>query len=112
MSFKKFFISLGRFFRLLDENNVLSLTNIILILVVVKLMMTPDTSLENIGVILLGLMNYVHKRQTVAKKPQVEDVNTEVKKKVSEFDAELREMKDKLGQVSVALSIRSPKKRF
>jgi len=47
-----------RFFKLIDDSNQLSLTNIALIIVIVKLAMIQQASMMDLGTLLLALANY------------------------------------------------------
>lgn len=64
------------FLRLTDENNQLSLTNISLMVVVVKIALTPQASLPDLGALLLGLANYAHKKVLASKEiPEAKPVD-------------------------------------
>jgi len=51
---------------LLDTENNLSLTNIAVIVILVKLILTPTWSLNEAGMLLIGMTNYMHKRSVIA----------------------------------------------
>ena len=51
-----------RFFRLTDESNVISLTNLALMAGIYKILVTNATSMNDVGLFLLPLLNYAHKR--------------------------------------------------
>lgn len=52
----------GRFFRLLDANNDLSLTNIALVAVLVRILMMPAVDIENLAMFAATLIGYQVKR--------------------------------------------------
>jgi len=52
------------FCNLLDYNKNLSLTNIALIALVVKLIVSPSPDLATVGSVVIAFSNYMHKRST------------------------------------------------
>ena len=50
---------------LLDAQNNLSITNIAVIVVLVKLVLTPQWTLNEAGMLLLTIANYSHKRYVI-----------------------------------------------
>jgi len=52
----------GRFFRILDNENNLSISNIAAILMLGKIMVTPALGANDIGLALVSLMPYVTKK--------------------------------------------------
>src|SRR5688572_26794815 len=59
------------FLRLVDENGNLSLTNIAVIVSLVKLAMTPTVSMTDTGALLVSVLNYAYKRFSQA--PDADD---------------------------------------
>lgn len=55
-------LELLRFFRLVDNNNLLSITNISVIIMVGKIASTNATSMQDIAVAIVALMAYAHKK--------------------------------------------------
>lgn len=55
-------IKIAQFLRVVDENKQLSITNIALIIVLAKLAVAPVVSITELGVLLISLGNYSHKR--------------------------------------------------
>ncbi len=51
-----------KFFRLVDENNQLSLTNIAVMVGISKIALTQATSMEDLGLFIIRLMGYAHKK--------------------------------------------------
>jgi len=56
-------IKILNFFSLVDSDQKLSLTSIGLYTVLVKLILSPNPGLTDVGALLLVLLNYAHKRQ-------------------------------------------------
>lgn len=52
------------FCNILDYNKRLSLTNIALIALVVKLVVSPSPDLATVGSVVIAFSNYMHKRST------------------------------------------------
>ena len=59
----KMLMKVGKFFRFIDNNNQLSITNIALMVVLIKLSLSPTTSLTETGTLLIALGNYAHKKR-------------------------------------------------
>ena len=96
------------FFSILDNEGNLSISNLAVIVVLVKLAIAPTASLTEAGALLVTLANYAHKRivnQQATNTP--EEVNP-LKPQVDEMQTKLEEMSS---QVS-ALSIQSGIKRI
>lgn len=55
-------IRLGQFFRILDSSNNLSISNLIVILMAVKIMTTPALSMADIAAALTSLLPYTVKK--------------------------------------------------
>ena len=60
----------GQFLRILDENGYLSITNISVVAVLIKLIIAPDAGLVETGGLLITLMTYSHKKHLSSKKEQ------------------------------------------
>jgi len=105
VSFKQSMFAIGRFFRLLDDSNVISLTNIALMIVIGKLAVTPSLSIPEIGALLLGLLNYSYKRYIRYKEPKPEVIASKQKSEIKELRDVTDSLKDKIGKISAALSI-------
>lgn len=63
----KFLLDGLRFLGLLDRFNKLSLTNLAVWICVVKIALSPDASLVELGALMIALANYAHKRHENAK---------------------------------------------
>lgn len=55
-------INFLKFIRLVDENNQLSLTNIAVMVGIYKIMATQATSMNDLGLFLIPLLNYAYKK--------------------------------------------------
>jgi len=55
-------IKVLQFFRLVDENKQMSLTNIALMTAIVKIATTEAKSLEDVGLLLIPMLGYAHKK--------------------------------------------------
>lgn len=55
-------IRVGRFFRILDGDNNLSISNIAAVLMIGKIMVTPALGANDIGLALVSLLPYVTKK--------------------------------------------------
>lgn len=64
---KKFFCSILRFLNLVDRSCNLSITNIALIVLLVKLAIAPTFTLPEVAAFFLALLNYGHKRHETNK---------------------------------------------
>lgn len=57
-----FLISVGKFFRLLDDDGLISLTNLSVMISLYKLLMTPATSYVDVGTVVTSLLAYTAKK--------------------------------------------------
>jgi len=51
-----------QFFRLVDENKQLSLTNIAVMVSIAKIIITPANDMKDIGLLIIPMLSYIHKR--------------------------------------------------
>lgn len=63
------FIRVGRFLGLVGFDGNLSLTNIVVYVVIVKIALSPAASPADWGALLVAMLNYAHKRSVVAAAP-------------------------------------------
>lgn len=56
------------FIRVTDEDNNLSITNVVMVSMLVKIWVTPALSMHDIALALAALTNYSHKRHVKVKK--------------------------------------------
>lgn len=62
---KAFFTKLGTFFQLLDSDGNLSITNIGLIALLLKVLVHPQIDWASVTTLVLAFANYAHKRQNL-----------------------------------------------
>jgi len=58
----KYLIRVGQFFRLLDERNNLSISNLVVILMMSKILTTPALSMADIATALTAMIPYTVKK--------------------------------------------------
>lgn len=109
MEIKAFFIKLGKFFRILDEyNNNLSLTNVAVIIVLVKLCMAPAVSITDIGALLISLLSYTGKKVLNNKKPTELELPEAIASKLKSMEDTITNLKSKIGGMDLAKTLRPP----
>lgn len=59
---KNFLLNILQVFRILDENRQISITNIAVIIVLVKLWQTPSTNMTDVGSLFIALSHYGYKK--------------------------------------------------
>lgn len=106
---KAFFIKLGKFFRILDEyNNNLSLTNVAVIITLVKLAMAPALSIVDIGALLISLISYTSKKVLNNKKPTEVELPAAIEIKLKSMEDIITNLKSKVGSMDLAKTLRPP----
>lgn len=85
---KSAFFAVGRFLRLIDENDQLSLTNVILIGVAVKIFVAKEVSVAELGTLVMSLLAYAHKKQ-LGLKVKIDKAQTQA----------INELKDQIGTI-------------
>lgn len=115
---KNFLIRVLDFFNLLDHKKNLSISNIAVIILLVKIAMSPTIDWAVVSALLLSLLNYSHKRTvnskvkeeapTVDLSPLVEALE-ETKQEVRKVADMATEAKEKAGNVALAMGIRTKK---
>lgn len=58
----------ARYFRITDEQGLVSLTNVTMLIVMYKVMMTPAVSMQDLTALALGIFGYQAKRAIEGKK--------------------------------------------
>lgn len=82
------------FFRLLDENRLLSITNIAVVIVLVKVAITPNPDVEALAALVAAIGAYNFKRWASLKAPP----------KLPE--QKVKELEDKINSIAVAAGFR------
>lgn len=104
---KEGFFKVGQFLRLIDENRVLSITNIALWVIIAKIAAVQEASMTDIAALLTVVFNYAYKRYVKAKEPKEEDTAlVKYDKKLEDFQSQLKDVKDKIGEVAFAAGFR------
>lgn len=106
------FFKVGKFLRLIDENNQMSITNIAVLVVIYKVGTAHEVDIYDAGIILIALLNYSYKRymklkefkEVTVKQSEETDLSSQVKE-------ELRGLKDKVSSLQVAVGLTRPSKR-
>ena len=90
-----------KFLRLLDEQDGhISLTNLTLMIALVKLVQTPSLSIMEIGALCMSLATYHGKRYYQAKNNKAEP---------SELEAQVAELKSKVNSLTVGMGFKHGK---
>lgn len=98
---KTYLFKAADFFRLIDETNKISITNIAVWVVLVKIATTQDFNLVDAGALFVTLLNYSGKKLLKKMKEP-----SEKKEDVSKFEEKLKELQDKLNSIMVTSGIK------
>jgi len=98
----KYFLRILRFLRLTDEQDNLSLTNIAVMLIIVKLALLQEYGLQDLGVLLVALLTYTAKKVISDKKKIKENVSNAI---LDKMDTDIKELKDKVSSVAMATGL-------
>lgn len=60
-----------KFFRITDENSVISITNLFMFIVMYKIMNTPALSMKDISIVLIVIVNYSYKKKLIKEKNEI-----------------------------------------
>lgn len=106
------------FLRLLDFDGGLSLTNIGVIVAIVKLAASPSLSVQDTGVFLVAILNYAHKRTTNQAASTQSDTSAAVEKataleaqfsegiaKLTTFQASIDDVKARLSRYGISTGV-------
>lgn len=92
--------SILNFLNVLDSEGKLSITNLAVIIVLVKLVIAPTASITEAGALLVALANYAHKRFTNNNSiPEPSNINDEITNQIRQLD-------DKISTVSLAAGLK------
>lgn len=93
------------FFSLLDKEQNLSISNLAVIIVLIKLAVSPSASITEAGTLLIVMANYALKRKTINdnSKPE-EDIVTP---KLEETNKKLEEIQGKVSALSLQASLKN-----
>lgn len=87
---------LANFLNLLDAQGKLSITNVAVIVCLLKLAFAPAASITEAGTLLVALANYAHKRYTNAT-PEPTEVDPELQKQLNEMQSTVSNLALKAG---------------
>lgn len=101
-----FFVNLGRFLRLIDEQNCLSLTNIAVYIALVKISLIQDMQMMDAGLILISLLNYAGKKVIGKMKnpPKVVEITPEFEERFRQIENHCIESHNRIEQMSNKIS--------
>jgi len=103
---KTFFLKLGRFLRLVDDNYVcLSLTNLAVFVVLVKLALNPSPSVVDMGSLLTVLSLYYGNKHLKKNKEEKTDNNKAV---LEDMQAKIQAVADKASGLALHIGLRNP----
>jgi len=98
---KAYLFKAADFFRLIDETNKVSITNVAVWVVLVKIATTQDFNLVDAGALFVSLLNYSGKKLM----RKIKDPS-EKKEDVSKYEEKLKELQDKVNSVMVTSGIK------
>jgi hypothetical protein len=97
----------GRFFRLVDENfNQISLVNIALLVIIVKVALAVDPSVADLGALLIGLLAHYGKRRINVK---MKALDAQQNKEIEETKGKLKDLADRVGSIAAAMGFKNLK---
>ncbi len=83
--------SVLNFFNILDSEGRLSITNLAVIIVLIKITIAPTASIVEMGALFISLANYHLKRKTIADSQTVEPPTDLITPQVNEMKTKLEE---------------------
>ena len=106
------FMKVGKFLRLIDENNQMSITNIAVMVVIYKVGTAHQVDLYDAGIILIALLNYSYKRYMKLKEvKEIKHIEDEGGDLTNQIKDEIKGLKDKVSSLQVAIGLTRPNKR-
>lgn len=78
-----------RFFNLLDKDNKLSITNIAVVTLLIKLVIAPTVSMTEVASLLVVFLNYGHKRNSIGKNVNIDSLLAEHKQELDNKFADI-----------------------
>ena len=88
---------LANFLNLLDAQGKLSITNVAVIVCLLKLALAPAASITEAGTLLVALANYAHKRIINNATPEPEQPDQELQKQMDEMQSTVSNLALKAG---------------
>jgi hypothetical protein len=102
---KKFFLNLGHFFRIVDNDNLLSLTNLVIFVSIYKIITAPVFTITEVSSLLISMLAYGYKRHTTKQKQNMTDEN---KAALDELKEKVQVISDKASGLAVHVGMRNP----
>ena len=103
---KQFFTKLGRFFRIVDESSImLSITNIAVYVILVKIALNPNPSITEMGGLFITLAGYYGKKHFNKDKAKITDEN---KAAIEDLKTKLQNVENKASGVAAMVGMRGP----
>lgn len=100
------------FLRITDEQNNVSLTNLAIWIVLVRMVYHPELMMLDIGALLIAYMTYSTKKILACRKPPTAPESESlgaVKSDISHLFDQIKELRDKIGGISLAAGIKNRK---
>lgn len=91
------------FLRLIDENNVLSITNIGCIIVLVKVALNPNPSIFEMGSLLVTLSSYYAKKHLASRQQKITDENRQA---IADLSTKVGQIADKASGLAMHVGLR------
>lgn len=96
-----------KYLNLLDSSGNLSITNLAVLITLVRLAISPSASITEAGSLLVALASYSHKRYITAKsKDQVIDIQDQINQALAETTSKLSELESKTSALSLSLGLK------
>lgn len=93
---KHYLKNLSKFFRLIDEQGQLSLTNLAVLVIIIKIAITSNVSIADAGALLISLLNYSGKKVlSQLKKPVLtlpEQLFDQTQDKIKELEGKISKL--------------------
>lgn len=101
---KHYLLKSGKFLRLIDENNEISLTNVAFMVIILKVALVQDTSMTDIAALLTVILNYSYKKHIALKKPEKHSEKTD--SRLSKLEKAFSKVEDNVGKLLLAAGFR------
>ena len=105
MKINEFFHNVGHFFQILDQSNHLSITNLALYVILIKIALSPVLSITDAGTLFIVLLNYTSKKVLKRFPEPKEGIEP-----IDGVTTKLKELSDKVGALSLATGLTGFKK--
>lgn len=103
----KFFLSVGRFLRVIDESTpILSITNIACIVIIVKIALAAEPSIADLGGLLISLLAYYGKKKI---NQADRKVDAQQQKDIEDLRSKIKETNDRIGSVAATVGFKTTK---